>query len=54
MGSTSHLWVVAFTDTSLRAEARVAADGRFMLTKLAPGEYGLKVISLPPCGTPRH
>jgi hypothetical protein len=35
--------VVAFTETSLRAEARIDADGRFSLAKLAPGEYALKV-----------
>lgn len=38
-----HLWVVAFTETSLRAEAKVDAEGRFSFAKLAPGEYGLKV-----------
>jgi hypothetical protein len=42
-GWAGHWWVVAFTDTSLRAEARVAADGQFTLSRLAPGEYGLKV-----------
>ena len=42
-GWAGHLWVVAFTDTSLRAEARIDADGRFSLANLTPGEYGLKV-----------
>jgi hypothetical protein len=42
-GWAGHLWVVAFTETSLRAEARIDADGRFSLASLAPGEYGLKV-----------
>ena len=34
-GWAGHLWVVAFTETSLRAEARIDADGRFSLAKLA-------------------
>jgi hypothetical protein len=42
-GWAEHLWVVAFTDTSLRAEAKVDAEGRFSLAQLAPGTYGLKV-----------
>jgi hypothetical protein len=42
-GWAGHLWVVAFTETSLRAEARIDADGRFSFAMLAPGEYGLKV-----------
>jgi hypothetical protein len=42
-GWAGHLWVVAFTENSLRAEARIDGDGRFSLANLAPGEYGLKV-----------
>ncbi len=37
------LWVVAFTDTAIRAEARVKRDGTFSLANLPPGRYGLKV-----------
>ena len=35
-------WVVAFTDTIIRREARVAPDGSFRLDALPPGRYGLK------------
>jgi len=37
------LWVVAFTKTGIRTEARIGSDGRFNFTQLPPGEYGLKV-----------
>ena len=36
-GWAGHLWVVAFTETSLRAEARIDANGRFSLEKLCRG-----------------
>src|SRR4051794_13492739 len=42
-GWAGNLWVVAFTETAIRAEARAGADGQFCFTKVAPGEYGLKV-----------
>lgn len=42
-GWEGHLWVVAFTRTAIRVEARVAPDGEFSLPLLPPGEYGLKV-----------
>jgi len=38
-----NLWVVAFSQASIRAEARVEDDGRFALPPLPPGDYGLKV-----------
>jgi hypothetical protein len=37
------VWVVAFGDSVLRREARVATDGTFRLERLPPGRYGLKV-----------
>jgi hypothetical protein len=42
-GLEGHLWVVAFSKTAIRAEARVGRDGGFALPPLPPGEYGLKV-----------
>ena len=42
-GWEGHLWVVAFSKTAVREEARVAPDGTFSLPPLPPGEYGLKV-----------
>jgi hypothetical protein len=36
------VWVVAFSKTAVREEARVAPDGTFALPPLPPGEYGLK------------
>ena len=42
-GWEGHVWVVAFTRTGIRREARVAPDGEFALPLLPPGEYGLKV-----------
>jgi hypothetical protein len=41
-GWEGYLWVVAFTETAIREEARVGLDGAFSL-RLPPGEYGLKV-----------
>jgi hypothetical protein len=38
-----HAWVVAFSNTAVRAEARVRSDGTFSIPDLPPGEYGLKV-----------
>ena len=37
------LWVVAFGPTSVLAETRVDADGRFAFKQLPPGKCGLKV-----------
>ncbi|HWB13148.1 MAG TPA: carboxypeptidase-like regulatory domain-containing protein [Pirellulales bacterium] len=42
-GWEDDLWVVAFTDTAIRAETRVNRDGTFSLKNLPPGRYGLKV-----------
>ena len=42
-GWEGHVWVVAFSKTAIREEARVAFDGTFTLPLLPPGEYGLKV-----------
>jgi RNA polymerase sigma factor (sigma-70 family) len=41
-GWEGNAWVVAFSKTAVREEARVAADGTFALPPLPPGEYGLK------------
>jgi hypothetical protein len=38
-----HYWVVAFSKTAVREEARVGPDGCFSLPLLPPGQYGLKV-----------
>jgi hypothetical protein len=40
---SDHLWIVAFTDTGVRAETRVKPDGTFSFRQLPPGRYGLKV-----------
>ena len=37
-----HVWVVAFSKTAVRTEARVEPTGQFTLPPLPPGEYGLK------------
>jgi hypothetical protein len=42
-GWEGHAWVVAFSKTAVRAEARVAPDGAFLLPQLPPDQYGLKV-----------
>jgi RNA polymerase sigma factor (sigma-70 family) len=42
-GWEGNVWVVAFSKTAVREEARVARDGTFALPPLPPGEYGLKV-----------
>jgi hypothetical protein len=42
-GLEGHLWVVAFSRTAVRAEARLGRDGAFVFPPLPPGEYGLKV-----------
>jgi hypothetical protein len=42
-GWEGNVWVVAFSKTAVREEARVASDGTFVLPPLPPGEYGLKV-----------
>lgn len=42
-GLEGHLWVVAFSKTAVRAEARVGREGAFAFPPLPPGEYGLKV-----------
>jgi hypothetical protein len=41
-GWEGSVWVVAFSKTAIREEARVALDGTFTLPPLPPGEYGLK------------
>jgi hypothetical protein len=41
-GWEGNAWVVAFSKTAVREEARVAADGTFVLPPLPAGEYGLK------------
>jgi RNA polymerase sigma factor (sigma-70 family) len=41
-GWEGNVWVVAFSKTAVREEARVSADGTFALPLLPPGEYGLK------------
>ena len=38
-----HVWVTAFSATSIHAEAQVDADGNFALLNVPPGSYGLKV-----------
>jgi hypothetical protein len=42
-GWEGQLWVIAFSKTAIRDEARVDPDGTFMFPALPPGEYGLKV-----------
>jgi hypothetical protein len=42
-GWEGHGWVVAFSKTAVRAEARIGPDGAFLLPPLPPGVYGLKV-----------
>jgi hypothetical protein len=42
-GWEGHVWVIAFSKTAIREEARVDRDGTFSLPPLPPGEYGLKV-----------
>jgi hypothetical protein len=37
-----HVWVVAFSKTGVRAEARAEPGGQFTLPSLPPGDYGLK------------
>jgi RNA polymerase sigma factor (sigma-70 family) len=41
-GWERNVWVVAFSKTAVREEARVEPDGTFALPPLPPGEYGLK------------
>ena len=41
-GWEGHVWVVAFSQTAVREEVRIARDGTFTLPPLPPGEYGLK------------
>ena len=41
-GLEGHLWVVAFSRTAIRMEARVRRDGAFAFLRVPPGQYGLK------------
>ena len=41
-GWAGSVWVIAFTRTGVRTEARIDATGNFSLANLPPGEYGLK------------
>jgi hypothetical protein len=42
-GWEGHVWVIAFSKTAVRTEARADHDGTFILPALPPSEYGLKV-----------
>ena len=42
-GWEDQLWVVAFNKTAIRKDVRVDRDGRFRITQLPPGQFGLKV-----------